>query len=50
MYPFVPGYRLTEIPFAPGNEVGWWRWTRAARAVPGELLLFHNRDETGFDI
>jgi len=50
MYPFVPGYRLGEIPYTPANEVSWWRWVPAARAIPGEILLFQNRHESGIDI
>jgi len=50
MYPFVPGYRLLEIPHTPGNEVAWWRWIPAARAVPGEVFFFQNSDVSGFDV
>lgn len=50
MYPFVPGYRLGAIPYVPANEVSWWRWIPAARAIPGEVLLFQNRHESGLDI
>jgi omega-6 fatty acid desaturase (delta-12 desaturase) len=50
MYPFVPGYALHRIGYATMNEVSWWRWIAAARSVPGEVLLFQNRDETGFDL
>jgi fatty acid desaturase len=50
MYPFVPGYRLREIGYEPSNEVGWWHWVRAARAIPGDVLLFQNRHQTGFDL
>lgn len=50
MYPFVPGYRLAEIPYSPANEIGCWQWIRAARAVPGEVLLFQNRDQSGYAI
>ena len=50
MYPFVPGYRLRHIEYEPTNEVGWTHWIGAARAIPGEVLLFQNRDETGFDL
>jgi fatty acid desaturase len=50
MYPFVPGYRLAQIPYVPGHEVAWWQWVPAARAVPGEVLLFHDRNETGLDV
>jgi hypothetical protein len=32
------------------NEVAWWRWIPAARAVPGEVFFFQNRDGSGFDI
>jgi fatty acid desaturase len=50
MYPFVPGYHLDRVPYAPMNEVVWWRWIPAARAVPGEVFFFQNRDGSGFDI
>jgi len=50
MYPFVPGYRLNEIPYAAANEVSWRQWVPAARAIPGEVFLFQNRDESGFDV
>ena len=50
MYPFVPGYRLNEVPYAAANEVSWRKWVPAARAIPGELFLFQNRNESGFDV
>jgi omega-6 fatty acid desaturase (delta-12 desaturase) len=50
MYPFVPGYALHRIDYATLNTVCWWRWIAAARAVPGEVLLFQNRDDSGFDL
>ena len=50
MYPYVPGYRLGEVTYATENEIGLWAWIRGARGMPGELLLFHNRLETGADI
>lgn len=50
MYPFVPGYRLAEIPYAPANEVSCWGWIPAARGVPGEILLFQNRHQSGYDV
>jgi fatty acid desaturase len=50
MYPFVPAYHLHRIEYATENTFGWWRWLRAAKAIPGEVFLFQNRDETGFDV
>jgi omega-6 fatty acid desaturase (delta-12 desaturase) len=50
MYPFVPGYRLGGVDYEPTNEIGVWTWIRGARALPGEILLFHKRLETGADI
>jgi fatty acid desaturase len=50
MYPFVPGYRLSEIPYSPANEVSCWKWIPSARGVPGEVLLFQNRDQSGYDV
>jgi len=50
MYPFVPGYRLREIPYRSHNEVSWWRWVMGARRLRGDVLLFENRLQSGFDI
>ncbi len=50
MYPFVPGYRLNEVPYAAANEVSWRQWVPAARAIPGEVFLFQNRNDSGFDV
>jgi omega-6 fatty acid desaturase (delta-12 desaturase) len=49
MYPFVPGYRLGGIAYETENEIDVWTWIRRARAMPGEVFLFHNRLETGAD-
>jgi omega-6 fatty acid desaturase (delta-12 desaturase) len=50
MYPFVPGYHLRAIGYAPHHEIGWWDWVRRAKRLPGEVLLFQNRDESGWDL
>jgi len=48
MYPFVPGYLLRRIPYQPAHEVGWWEWIRASKRLSGVVLLFNNRETTGF--
>jgi acyl-lipid omega-6 desaturase (Delta-12 desaturase) len=50
MYPFVPGYLLREIPYQPSHEVAWWEWVRASKRLQGVVLLFHNREKTGFPL
>jgi fatty acid desaturase len=50
MYPFVPGYYLRRIPYSPENEISWWQWIARAKQVPGDVLLFQNRLETGLDV
>jgi len=50
MYPYIPGYRLSEVRYQTENEIGVWAWIRGARGLRGETLLFHNRLETGADI
>lgn len=50
MYPFVPGYHLHKIRYATENEIGWWHWVRGAKQIPGDVLLFQNRLETGYDL
>ena len=50
LHPAVPGYRLRELRRPVANEVGWAEWVPAARAVPGEVFLFQNRNQSGFDV
>ena len=50
MYPFVPGYHLRSIGYTTAHEIGWWTWIRRAKALPGEVLLFQHRDDTGWDL
>ena len=50
MYPFLPGYRLHRVAHAPQNEVGCWRWIRLAKRMPGEVFLFQNRTESGWEV
>ena len=50
MYPFVPGYRLRQIPYETENEISWWQWVRGAKQLRGDVLLFQNRIDTGWDI
>lgn len=46
IYPYVPGYRLGAIDYAPGNDFHWWTWIRAVRRMPADVFLFSNRDES----
>lgn len=50
MYPFVPGYHLRRIAYSPENEIGWWRWVRGAKRLRGDVLLFQNRIDSGYDL
>jgi fatty acid desaturase len=50
MYPFVPGYHLRRIPYSPENEIGWWHWISHAKRLRGDVLLFQNRLDTGWDL
>jgi len=50
MYPFVPGYHLRAIGYQPQHEIGWWQWVRGAKRLSGEVLLFQNREESGWDL
>ena len=50
MFQAVPGYRLRQLRHAPQNEVSWREWVPAARAVPGEVFLFQNRNQSGLDV
>ncbi|MBA2602500.1 MAG: fatty acid desaturase [Acidobacteria bacterium] len=50
MYPFVPGYHLHRIAYAPHNEIGWRQWIRGAKQMRGDVLLFQNRLDSGYDL
>jgi hypothetical protein len=50
MYPFVPGYHLHRIAYVPDNQIGWWQWIRGAKKMRGDVLLFQNRLESGYDL
>jgi fatty acid desaturase len=50
MYPFVPGYHLRRIPYQPAHEIGWWSWVAGAKRLRGDVLLFENRDQSGWDL
>ena len=40
----------SRVEFATENELPWWQWIRAAKRVPGEVLLFQNRTQSGLEI
>ena len=48
MYASVPGYYLHRIRKPTPNAMPWWLWLWRAKQIRGEILLFHNRDETGY--
>jgi fatty acid desaturase len=50
MYPFVPGYRLREIPYTPANEVDWWTWLKTVKGLRAEHFLFRNQNDSGIRI
>ena len=48
MYSSVPGYHLHRLSQPTPNAMQWWLWLWRAKQIRGDVLLFHNRDETGF--
>ena len=40
LYPSVPGYLLRRISYTPPNEVQWYAWLRAVKAMSGCEFLF----------
>jgi omega-6 fatty acid desaturase (delta-12 desaturase) len=46
----IPGYYLHKLGRQTQNGVSWWRWLLAAKRVPGDVFLYQNRNQTGFDI
>lgn len=45
----IPGYYLHLLGRQTQNGVTWWKWLLAAKRVPGDVLLYQNRNQTGFD-
>lgn len=50
VHPSIPGYSLHVLGRDTQNGVPWWKWLWAAKQVPGDVLLFQNRNKTGFDL
>lgn len=48
VYPQLPGYHLHVLNDQPQNAIRWWKWIIAAKSVRAEVLLFQNRDQTGY--
>lgn len=48
MYPRIPGYWLHTLHYHPQNAIPWWRWIWEAKRIPASVLLFQNRDQTGY--
>jgi fatty acid desaturase len=46
----IPGYYLHTLGRDTQNGVSWWKWLLAAKRVPGDVLLYQNRNQTGFDL
>ncbi|MBX3469468.1 MAG: fatty acid desaturase [Planctomycetes bacterium] len=47
VHPQVPGWRLRQVPWTPPGAVPWWRWIVGSRRLPGRVLLYRHRLETG---
>ena len=48
MLPRIPGYHLHRLQDRETlNCIRWWKWIAQAKSVPGDVLLFQNRDQTG---
>jgi acyl-lipid omega-6 desaturase (Delta-12 desaturase) len=48
MYASIPGYHLHRLCQPTPNAMPWWLWLWRAKQIRGDVLLFHNRDETGY--
>jgi acyl-lipid omega-6 desaturase (Delta-12 desaturase) len=49
-FPWIPSYELYKVKTTTGNEVPAFQWIWAARQVPGDVLVFEDRDATGLQI
>jgi omega-6 fatty acid desaturase (delta-12 desaturase) len=46
----IPGYYLHTLGRRTPNGVLWWKWLWKAKRMRADVLLFQNRNQTGFDI
>ncbi len=49
MHASVPGYYLHLLGGSTQNAISWWRWLVLAKQVRADVLLFQNRNQTGYD-
>jgi omega-6 fatty acid desaturase (delta-12 desaturase) len=49
MHASVPGYYLHTLHGQTKNSIPWWRWLLLAKRVRADVLLFQNRNQTGYD-
>lgn len=49
LLPNMPSYHLQAMHAALSTEhhIGWWTWLRAAKRLPGSVLVYQNRRMTG---
>jgi len=46
----IPGYYLHLLGRETQNGVPWWKWLWNAKRLPGDVLLFQNRQQSGSHI
>ncbi len=49
-FPWIPSYLLYQVKTSAGNEVVAFQWIWAARKIPGDVLVFDDRKQTGLNI
>jgi omega-6 fatty acid desaturase (delta-12 desaturase) len=49
MHASVPGYYLHTLGTPTMNAIPWWHWIWQAKRVRADVLLFQNRNQTGYD-
>ena len=50
VYACVPGYYLHTLGRNTRHGVPWWKWLYRAKRIRADVLLFQNRNQTGFDV
>jgi len=50
LHPNVPGYYLHKLDVEQPNAVHWLTWLRGAKKLKGEVFLFRNQHDTGFNL
>jgi fatty acid desaturase len=49
-FPWIPSYLLYQVKTETGNEAEAFQWISKAKKIPGDILIFDDREHTQLNI